>query len=333
MIKIVNADESKVGEVIAENIVDTENSILLAKNTILNPYLIRILNRLGYNMIKVYADRKKARKVHSVIHRLTVMDSATEIDWSLQKLSEYLKKIGFDEGINCDLSELMIQLRVYDEYTFFHSVRVAIYSLMLGTWIELEKEEIFELVMAALLHDFGKLKIPLDILNKKGRLTIDEYELIKKHPFYGYDQIKCTGKYSAKCCDTILLHHERLDGTGYPHGYTGQENINLFSRIVAITDVYDAMISDRPYKKRTTPFDVFTMFHTVGEGKFDKHLLDVFMQNISAHFVGHRVILDTEETGEIVYLPLESITRPVISINREYVDLSKRKDKKILAFL
>lgn len=139
-----------------------------------------------------------------------------------------------------------------DRDTKGHCDRVTQYALAIGRAMELEREEISSLEFASLLHDIGKIGIPIGILNKKGKLSNDEFELIRKHPELGYEILKDIG-FLERSSKVLLQHHERIDGQGYPQGISG-EKIDKLAKILVVADSFDAMISSRPY--RTQPLSV-----------------------------------------------------------------------------
>ncbi|MEW6571384.1 MAG: HD-GYP domain-containing protein [Nitrospirota bacterium] len=172
----------------------------------------------------------------------------------------------------------LISLRDYDYYTYTHSVNVAVLSLGLGTAIGLERKSVEKLGMGAMLHDIGKSVIPHSILNKMGRLTEEEYEVIKSHVIEGERILSNHKGIPAESVRTVLEHHERLLGKGYPHRLSG-DKISLFGRISAIVDVYDAMTTERPYRPAYTPFYAL-LDVTQQRGLFDPDILIIFIKMI-----------------------------------------------------
>ena len=187
---------------------------------------------------------------------------------------------------------------------------------------------------ASILHDVGKSKIPIDILNKKGPLTQEEFEVIKMHPLYGFEIIKDNASINTKVKNAVLMHHEKENGTGYPFGIKSA-NINLFAKIISIADVFDALTSERVYKKRQTPFETFREFERIGigEGHYDPVILLKFIHNISQYYVGSRVMMSTGKFGEIVYVPPHNISNPVVRVDGSFIDLSAQRGMKIIEML
>lgn len=144
------------------------------------------------------------------------------------------------------LMEIMKQVEIKDRYTHKHSDRVAKYSVKIAKKLKLSKEQLENLTVAAVLHDIGKIHVPIEILNKPGRLSEEEFGIVKKHPADGAEMVK--NSYYKEIAPIIEQHHERMNGTGYPYGLS-RDNILLEARIIAVSDTFDAMTEDRAYRK------------------------------------------------------------------------------------
>ncbi|WZL81795.1 HD-GYP domain-containing protein [Vallitaleaceae bacterium 9-2] len=218
-----------------------------------------------------------------------------------------------------DLFNYLYHLRNEDDYTFTHSLNTAMLANIFGGWLGLSDKEIKDLTISGFLHDIGKLNISPDILNKPGKLTVDEFESIKKHTNFGYDIIR-DYDINDDIKNGVLLHHEKIDGSGYPLGLK-DEQIPLFAKIIGIVDIYDAMTSQRSYHDKYSPFKVIQMFEQESYGLLDTNLLFVFLENIAHHYLGKDVLLSTGERARIVFIHNQSPSRPIIQINDQMVDL------------
>lgn len=168
------------------------------------------------------------------------------------------------------------QLRMFDEYTYSHNVNVSALSVALGIKIGIREKDIKDLALATLLHDIGKMRIPKEVLNKPGRLTDKEFEIMKLHASLGYKVIKDELKLPYKISRVALEHQERFSGTGYPRRLKGDE-IGLFSQICSIADVYDAIASKRVYKPAKTSKDTIKIMLSEGSASFNPSLLYKFI--------------------------------------------------------
>jgi putative nucleotidyltransferase with HDIG domain len=216
-----------------------------------------------------------------------------------------------------------------DGYTYTHSINTAFYAMLIAKWLKLPGKNIREVIEAGLLHDIGKAKVPERILNKPGPLTKDEYDEMKKHPVYGYSILDDEKSVSISVKKAVLSHHERLDGSGYPNGVSN-DSLSLYTKILGIADVFDAITSDRIYKKRSTPFDAFSVFTSIGIRGFDMTIVNTFLNNIVSYYVGANVLLNNGYKGRIVYIPPYDIVNPVVDIKSNFIDLSKRSWLKII---
>lgn len=192
------------------------------------------------------------------------------------------------------------------------------------------KEQVKNVIIAGLLHDIGKSRIPENILNKEGQLLPDELEYMKKHTIIGYNMSKNIQGLKSSIRRAILMHHEREDGSGYPLGIKGPE-IHIYAKIIAIADVFDDMTSEKLNKKGETPFNAFRQFRRIGLGQFDTSIMMTFLSNIANYYMGAKVRMNTGEIGDIVYLPPHSTSSPVVRIGDNYIDLSFDKAYEIVA--
>ena len=207
----------------------------------------------------------------------------------------------------------LTNLKDRDEYTSQHSLNVCILSLLFGQHLELSTEELNNIGVGALLHDIGKLRVPLNILNKPASLTDHEFGVMKKHPAYGYDLLKNGYDLHETSLDIIRHHHERLDGTGYPDGLIG-DSISHFTKMVSIIDVYDAVTSKRVYHDETTPYDALNKLYHQSEKKIDRDLLEQFIKCVGIYPVGSIVELNTGHVGVVVATSDEHHLHPVVML-------------------
>ncbi|WP_114953860.1 HD-GYP domain-containing protein [Sphingosinicella terrae] len=192
----------------------------------------------------------------------------------------------------------VLRLKSKDEYTYLHSVAVCALMVNLAAQIGLDERTAAKLGTAGLLHDVGKVKIPDEVLNKPGRLTDEEYALAKTHSIEGYRLLVQVEGIPPVALDVCQHHHEKMDGTGYPHGLNGEE-ISLAARMGAICDVYDALTSNRPYKNAWTPLEAITRMRQ-WQGHFDPQLLFAFMLSVGLLPVGTVVELRRERLGIVI---------------------------------
>ena len=189
-------------------------------------------------------------------------------------------------------------LKNRDEYTALHSMNVCMLAVAFASFIDEPEASVRQIGIGSLLHDVGKIKIPLEVLNKPGRLTDDEFALIKKHPELGVEILRESHDLTRDSLEIVWAHHERINGRGYPRGLAGNE-MTRFARIVAIVDVYDAMTSDRVYHNGRTPAEVLGIM-AAADGDFDPELIQQFAEYVGNYPAGSLVELNTGEVGLVM---------------------------------
>jgi HD-GYP domain-containing protein (c-di-GMP phosphodiesterase class II) len=200
-----------------------------------------------------------------------------------------------------------------DNYTYAHSVNVAVISIILGISLNLSKQKLTYLCIGALVHDIGKSFIPKEILQKPGKLTPEEFEIIKCHSRYGYDFLKNYVDLSSYIKLIVLQHHERFDGLGYPNSIIGNK-INYLARIVSIADVYDALTSDRPYKRAMCPSDALEYLMSNAGTLFDYDIINIFCKIVIPFPQGTIVSLSNGDIGIVEETFPNFPLRPIVKI-------------------
>jgi len=214
----------------------------------------------------------------------------------------------------------LIDLRSQDDYTFAHSVNVCILTLMTGITLGYSRDELAFLGVGALLHDLGKVKIPEEILNKPGSLTAEEFEVMKKHPIFGYELIRDAGNIGETQAVMALQHHENYDGSGYPEGLRGDQ-INEYAQIVAIADRFDAITANRVYRKAFPPVEAYEMCEASVNYFVKESVAKAFMYNIAAYPAGTIVELNNGMVGVTVDTPKGCSLFPMVNV---YFDEKKQ---------
>lgn len=204
------------------------------------------------------------------------------------------------------------KLKQNDYVTFIHSVNVALLAALVGTRLGYKEKKLKYLILGALLHDIGKLKVPKEILNKPGRLTDEEFAIVKQHPLTGIEILKNV-RLLNRVMAMVSQHHERWTGTGYPFGLSGN-NIHEDAQIIAVTDVYEALTADRPYRKGLPHYHALEMILAWSGKDFNPKVVQAFRESLVLYPENAIVTLNTKEIGVIVSVSTQLPTRPIVRI-------------------
>ena len=332
------------GMVIDQSIIDGTGRVLIHRKTALDDYMIYSLRKMSiggvyiregeesdeeitYNIspevmekiekVKV-PDRAKIELHESVKKRVAEgiqflysnPDSPSFMDATNNVSSELMKALEENDALAVDVGAL----KVSDEYTFKHSVDVATMAMIVARKYGLNDNQVYQIGIAGLLHDIGKSKIPNEILNKAAKLTDDEFTIMKMHSTYGYHILEPKKDISQEVKLGVLQHHEKMNGNGYPLKLQGDQ-ITPFARILSVADIYDALVTERPYKDAFSPRDAVEMIMAM-TGDLDIHMIQSFLNSVILYPVDSIIKLSTGEFAKIVQNIPGYPTRPtVITLN------------------
>ena len=248
--------------------------------------------------------------------RKVFRDISTDQHININQINKFIEELTWEILNNQEVLTSLIDIKSYDSYTFDHSVNVAALSLLIGKLLNYNKAQLIKLGVGAILHDIGKITIPKDILNKTTKLNNSEFKAIKEHPNLGYNSMKNHYKISPLSRIVILSHHEKVDGSGYPKGLVGDE-IHEFAKIVALTDVFDALTSDRCYRKKWSTNKTIDFLIANANSHFDINILNTFIQKVPLYPNGTSVRLST---GAIAVVKEQNNSFPLRPIVRVFKD-------------
>ena len=316
---------------IAQNIYNDKGLNYLVAGTALTPIYINRLRKLGFEAISVFTKEEescisKDYLPTDIISKKTRLDAMRDVkkifkDYEMKKTIDLTPINKSAENIMKDILKnsnnliCLSDIRQHDNYTYAHSVNVAVLAFLIGNMLNYSYNNLLTLIMGGLLHDVGKVTVPATILNKAGKLTDEEFNEIKKHPTNGRHIINQNNAYLLNQHLIELMveqHHERINGKGYPHGLEG-DNIAKFAKILSIADVYDALTSTRSYKVAYKPYVAYNIMKNLSVGQFDQNLLDIFFKGVTIY--PNTIILKTSVGYGIVKKTLRGQTmRPIIVV-------------------
>lgn len=355
------------GMIVARNVYDFHRQLIISKNTVLTDKLITKLDLHGIWAIYVeeapkpipkpepkpemtpeppkqlsYLERIKQSEdfqqfeqeyrlgldhfrdaMNSVVEKNIQLDVGTLLKNSLSMIMNRQGQFG--------ILDMLSNMRDFDDSTYTHCMNVALICNVLATWLGFNEEDVEIATACGLFHDIGKLLVPHDIISKPGKLSDEEYAQIQKHPVSGY-QLLLNQDVNDHVRTAALMHHERYDGTGYPHRLRGDE-IDKFARIVAIADVYEAMTAARVYRGPLCPFKVIEIFESEGFQKYDVQYLLTFLENVVNTYIQNRCLLSDGRKGEIIYINKEKLSRPMVQCGSEYVNLAEHHGLSIVELI
>ncbi|NLY18564.1 MAG: HD-GYP domain-containing protein [Clostridiaceae bacterium] len=338
--------------IIAETIYSDYGAVIVWEKTELNQNIINRLKDLDIEIIQVYESslphNRKRKEVkpqkkeeanftesyekNTDEFKTVLQDLSAGKTSSIEKTHKIVESVYARKDQHREIIDCVTQIRKIDEYTYYHSINVSMLSMLIGKWMKLMPDDIRLLTQAGLLHDVGKCRISPAIINKPDKLDEDEYEEMKKHSEYGYYLVQYIEGMDRKVMETILYHHERYDGSGYPMGLVG-EQIPLFARIVGVADTFDAMTANRPYRLKSSPFNVFELMQNGCFGYLDPIVLNAFLLNISYYYIGSKVRLSDGRNAEVVYINRQQYGKPVVKVGEDYLDMSVIKNITIMEML
>lgn len=338
--RYISARLLESGMVIDQSIIDKTGRILVARKTPLDDYIIAALRKMKITGVYIREGEEEPEETQIEVSAETLdkIESLRKNDRAKMRLTESVRErvatgmsylfhntadAGFVDAANAISGELMKAitendaiavdidaLKVSDEYTFKHSVDVASIAMVVAKQSGMSEKEVCRVGVAGLLHDLGKSEIPTEILNKPSRLTEEEFEIMKTHPVRGYNMLKEKPGLAPEILMGVLQHHEKMGGNGYPLGLSAAK-ISPYAKILAVADIYDALVTERPYKKGFSPRDAVEMIMAM-TGDLDVEVIRMFLSSVILYPVDSVVKLSNGESAKVVENNANYPTRPKV---------------------
>lgn len=347
--KIVTRMQLKPGMELGED-VENQGSILFKAGTIIDEMMINRLNRYGILCVTIKEPVDYAKTESERIQFNEEFQKFVKIyqDCLIRYKGIMISYIGFPHSIdsadlialfdecqnaisrdNQILDFLYYMLPGEDEMTYSQCLSSALLAGTFGKWLNLPPDELKLLILSGFYYDIGKLNIPVEILWKPGKLTDEEFALVKRHPVVGYSIVRNDTNLNEHIKNAVIMHHERMDGSGYPYHMKG-DKIDKYARYMAIVDTYIAMASPRTFRNAFTPFQILANFETSMD-KYDVSILMPIMEKIASALIGSRVQLSDNSIWEVALKSPSSYSRPILRNNEnEFLDLTKKPNLEIV---
>ena len=322
--KFVRTKNLEPGMISTKSIQDSSGVLMLAANHPLTADIIQAMKRKGMSGVFIFDEFTQYEQLNSIVSDEFRMDAINALkDFNIDKVI-YLTNMIVDQILS--VKELVVEvneLSVYDQDTYDHSMNVCTLATTCGIGMGLGTEELQQLALAAMLHDVGKRNIPLEILNKAGKLNEHERAIMNEHPQMGYDLLYANNSVSAYVRAAILSHHENFDGSGYPNKLVG-ESIPLLARIIHVADVYDALTRKRAYKEKYMQSESLEFLMANCGSMFDTNVVQTFLKYIVVYPVGCDVVLSDGRIAHVIKNRASAVMRPVVMTwDKVKLDLAK----------
>ncbi|MDF2614151.1 MAG: metal dependent phosphohydrolase [Clostridia bacterium] len=323
---IMPITECTPGMILLQPIVDIDTgSTILGKDQLLTEDILKRVGKFKHTEIWVGIKPEESlwqvkEEVMAVYAKYVAMlknilgSSKEEVPVQMNEIEGLAKCIIQEFTSNFNLLACVNLVKDMAKDIYRHSINVTFLSLLIARWINYSPAKLNQVVVAALLHDIGKVDMPEYLLNKKNDLTVKEKVEFRRHPIYGYEKLLKYNELDNEVLKAVLTHHERCDGSGYPLNLT-EERINDVSRIISIADEYDIL---RQYKNI---FDIVKTLKCDMLRKFDINMLLEFCNNVINYYIGEDVLLSTGEIAEVVFTQPHALHRPIVKVKEKYIDL------------
>ncbi|GED56729.1 HD-GYP domain-containing protein [Brevibacillus formosus] len=342
----VKPSHSLIGTTLAQDVYNEYGLLLLPAGANLHLSDIRLLEAHQVEAVHVTTDSEAPEMPFPLLH-WSEAEAAKAYMVAVQKTEYLFNQLAngdtprlqqFSDAVHPMLDQVLHHMRflrfIYlnegtESYTYRHSLHVGIVAALIGKIIGLPQHDVHFLGLAGLLHDIGKMKIPDELLSKPERLTDEEYTIMKKHTVYGYELLRTMDDADNLLAQCALMHHERWDGSGYPLGRK-KDGIPFECQIISVADVFDAICTDRVYRKGTSPFEAANVLWELAcSGQLNPMIVSRFIHHIILLYVGSHALLNNGDHVEIIMIHTDEPMRPLVRRGNDFIDLRLQRSLRI----
>jgi len=324
--RLVNTRYVEEGSILARPVINSSGRILLQTGVRMTASYIERLQAMGYDVLFIQDDRLEDVEFHMSItgqtrevayktikHVCNYIESGMTGSLVVADVRSTVQKMINDLLSSADILGNLTEIQGYDDYTFHHSINTTIIGLVLAIASGYSEQKLIEFGMGILMHDIGKILIPESILNKKTKLTEEEFEEIKRHTVNGFEILRKNNDFGLLSAHVAFQHQEKWDGSGYPRGLKGSE-IHEYGRMSAVADVYEALTSKLVYRKAIEPNEAYEFIVSQSNTHFCPRTLEVFKKHIAVYPSGSGILLSNGQRGNVIKQNTAFPNRPFVRV-------------------
>ena len=314
----------EAGMVAARNVHSAEGRLLVTKDTVLSEAMVANIQKTSLGSIyvrnplfqdieaeEVVTEDNRRKAVMALKSAVTAYQKTKVLD--IQPLKKVLRELVVEIIRNRDSMIHQLDMRTYQDYIYAHSVNTCVLSVLIAVNLDYPEGKLTDLALGTMLHDVGMMMLPDALLMKIGNLTPEESKQVQQHPEDGFNILRTVREIPITVAHIAYQHHERVDGKGYPRNLTA-DKILEFAKVAAVADTFDALVSDRPYRKGMVPHEAYEVMMALADSYVDRDILHLFLTHVAIYPVGAVVQLDNGQHGVVTKVLPRLQTRPQVRL-------------------
>lgn len=314
----------EAGMVAARNVHSAEGRLLVTKDTVLSEAMVANIQKTSLGSIyvrnplfqdieaeEVVTEDNRRKAVMALKSAVTAYQKTNVLD--IQPLKKVLRELVVEIIRNRDSMIHQLDMRTYQDYIYAHSVNTCVLSVLIAVNLDYPEGKLTDLALGTMLHDIGMMMLPDALLMKMGNLTPEESKQVQQHPEDGFNILRTVREIPITVAHIAYQHHERVDGKGYPRNLTA-DKILEFAKVAAVADTFDALVSDRPYRKGMVPHEAYEVMMALADSYVDRDILHLFLTHVAIYPVGAVVQLDNGQHGVVTKVLPRLQTRPQVRL-------------------